>query len=38
MPLSPVIGYVDHERKVTIEFWNVNNEVIEIRYDISLME
>lgn len=38
MPLSSVIGYVDHERKVTIEFWNVNNEVVEIRYDISLME
>lgn len=38
MPLSPVIGYVDHERKVTIEFWNVDNEVVEIRYDIASME
>ena len=38
MPLEPVIGYVDHERNVTIEFWNVNNEVVEIRYDITSME
>ena len=38
MPLSPVIGYVDHERKVTIEFWNIDNEVVKIRYDIASME
>lgn len=38
MPWSPVIGYVDHERKVTIEFWNANNKVVEIRYDITSME
>ena len=38
MPWSPVIGYVDHERKVTIEFWNVENKVVEIRYDITSME
>lgn len=38
IPLSPVIGYVDHERKVTIEFWNANNEVVEIRYDIASIE
>lgn len=38
MPSSPVIGYVDHERKVTIEFWNVKNKVVEIRYDITSME
>ncbi|WP_238918600.1 hypothetical protein [Clostridium sp. YIM B02555] len=38
MPSSPVIGYVDHERKVTIEFWNVENKVVEIRYDITSME
>jgi hypothetical protein len=38
MPWSPVIGYVDHERKVTIEFWNVKNKVVEIKYDIASME
>lgn len=38
MPWSPVIGYVDHERKVTIEFWNVKNKVVEIRYDIDSMQ
>jgi hypothetical protein len=38
MPWSPVIGYVDHERKVTIEFWNMKNKVVEIRYDIASME
>ncbi|MFW2488587.1 hypothetical protein ACN077_08410 [Clostridium chromiireducens] len=38
MPMSPVIGYVDHERNVTIEFWNVENRVVEIRYDITSME
>ena len=38
MPSETVIGYVDHERNVTIEFWNVNNEVVEIRYDITSME
>lgn len=38
MPWSPVVGYVDHERKVTIEFWNVENKVVEIRYDITSME
>ncbi|OPJ60270.1 hypothetical protein [Clostridium chromiireducens] len=38
MPSSPVIGYVDHERNVTIEFWNVENRVVEIRYDITSME
>lgn len=38
MPWPPVIGYVDHKRKVTIEFWNVENKVVEIRYDIASME
>jgi len=38
MPWSPVIGYVDHKRKVTIEFWNVKNKVVQIRYDIASME
>jgi len=38
MPSSPVIGYVDHEKKVTIEFWNAENKVVEIRYDITSME
>ncbi|MCB2358116.1 hypothetical protein [Clostridium estertheticum] len=38
IPSSPVIGYVDHQRKVTIEFWNVKNKVVEIRYDINSME
>lgn len=38
MPWSRVIGYVDHERKVTIEFWNVKNKVVEIRYDIDSMQ
>jgi len=38
MPWSPVIGYVDHKRKVTIEFWNVKNKVVEIRYDIASIE
>lgn len=38
MPSSPVIGYVDHKGKVTIEFWNVKNKVVEIRYDIDSME
>lgn len=38
MPSSPVIGYVDHEWNVTIEFWNVENRVVEIRYDITSME
>ncbi|NMF06858.1 hypothetical protein ACUH7Y_16635 [Clostridium beijerinckii] len=38
MPSSPVIGYVDHEKKVTIEFWNAEDKVVEIRYDITSME
>lgn len=38
IPSSPVIGYIDHKRKVTIEFWNVKNKVVEIRYDIASME
>ncbi|MBU3173531.1 hypothetical protein [Clostridium estertheticum] len=38
IPSSPVIGYVDHQRKVIIEFWNVKNKVVEIRYDINSME
>jgi hypothetical protein len=38
MPWWPVIGYVDHEKKVTIEFWNVKNKVVEIRYDIDSMQ
>ncbi|MVX64961.1 hypothetical protein GKZ28_14805 [Clostridium chromiireducens] len=38
IPWSPVIGYVDHERNVTIEFWNEENRVVEIRYDITSME
>lgn len=38
MPSSPVIGYVDHKREVTIEFWNVKNKVAEIRYDIASIE
>lgn len=38
MPSWPVIGYVDHEKKATIEFWNEKNKVVEIRYDITSME
>ncbi|ALB45575.1 hypothetical protein [Clostridium beijerinckii] len=38
MPSSPVIGYVDHEKKVTIEFWNAEDKVVKIRYDITSME
>lgn len=38
MPSSPVIGYVDHGKKVTIEFWNAEDKVVEIRYDITSME
>lgn len=38
MPSSPVIGYVDHEKKVTIEFWNAEDKVVEIRCDITSME
>lgn len=38
MPESPVIGYVDHKRKVTIEFFNVNNKVVKIMYDITSIQ
>jgi hypothetical protein len=34
----PVIGYVDQKRKVTIEFFNYENKVTMIRYDISSMQ
>lgn len=34
----PVIGYVDQKRKVTIEFFNYQNKVTIIKYDISLMQ
>jgi hypothetical protein len=38
MRSSAVIGYVDHEKKVTIEFWNAEDKVVKIRYDITSME
>ncbi|MCC5464735.1 hypothetical protein [Pelosinus baikalensis] len=34
----PIIGYVDKNKKVTIEFFNYQNEVTEIRYDIMSIE
>lgn len=34
----PVIGYVDKEKKATIEFFNYENKVTQIRYDISSMQ
>ncbi len=34
----PVIGYVEHKRKRTIEFSNIQNKVIEIRYYITSMQ
>ena len=34
----PVIGYVDKNRKITLEFFNYENKVTQIRYDITSME
>ena len=34
----PVIGYVDHKRKTTLEFFNYQSKVTMIRYDISSMQ
>ena len=34
----PVIGYIDQKRKITLEFFNYQNKVKKIRYDISLMQ
>ena len=33
-----VIGYVDKERKINIEFFNYENIVVMIRYDINSMQ
>lgn len=38
IPWSPVIGYVDQKRRIKIEFWNYNNKVVKIIYDISSMQ
>lgn len=35
---GPVIGYVDKKKKVTIEFFNYQNKITEISYDISSMQ
>ena len=34
----PVIGYVDKERKINLEFFNYENKVIEIRYGINSVQ
>ncbi|MEK6263596.1 MAG: hypothetical protein N2B06_02305 [Clostridium sp.] len=34
----PVIGYVDKEREINLEFFNYENTVVIIRYDINSMQ
>ena len=33
-----VIGYVDKDRKINLEFYNYENTVVMIRYDINSMQ